>query len=280
MLFALVACSSTARAENADGPLARAKRLMREKLQFSKAIDLLTDALDRSAIEGEDRVEAYALLAFAYVAKDAPRDAEQAFESLLLLDPEYALDPMLSPAIQKTFEEAKSANTRVRPKLEAVRAIEAGDAIEVHAHIDDPRSIVKTVVVFWKSPGRPEYASSPMSVEGPNASAMLQIASAANDLAYHLAAMNAIGRVVARAGDESAPLTLKRTNDRRPAALSPPLVESTSPEAGTSVFEKWWFWVAVGIVAAGGATATVLIVRHGHDSGPPPGSLGVVKIGG
>ena len=44
----------------------------------------------------------------------------------------------------------------------------------------------------------------------------------------------------------------------------------------SNIFERWWFWTAVGVVAAGGLTAALVLDRQ--DAQPPPaGTLGTVR---
>ena len=57
--------------------------------------------------------------------------------------------------------------------------------------------------------------------------------------------------------------------------------ETGSPSAGTSpsgaergdepVYKRWWFWTAIGVVAAAGVASAVLISRGGGDCQAPTG---------
>jgi hypothetical protein len=59
------------------------------------------------------------------------------------------------------------------------------------------------------------------------------------------------------------------------ASLSspPPIPESDSAEGG-SVFGKWWFWTALGVVAAGGVTAAVILSSKSQTEPPVAGNTG------
>jgi tetratricopeptide (TPR) repeat protein len=60
-----------------------------------------------------------------------------------------------------------------------------------------------------------------------------------------------------------------------PPTLGP--IASPAPAAETApVYRRWWFWTAIGVVAAGAATAAVL-ASHGGE-GPYVGSLGTTPV--
>jgi hypothetical protein len=66
--------------------------------------------------------------------------------------------------------------------------------------------------------------------------------------------------------EERVPMTLM-LGDRREIDLE--------LKEGASVFGKWWFWTAIGVVAAGGAATFILLTtERDHDSGSfSPGSV-------
>jgi hypothetical protein len=61
--------------------------------------------------------------------------------------------------------------------------------------------------------------------------------------------------------------------------------ESREPREGGSVFGKWWFWTAVGVVVAAGVVAGLLVSKGGAGAtqDPLPGDIGpggvVVTLG-
>ena len=56
-------------------------------------------------------------------------------------------------------------------------------------------------------------------------------------------------------------------------APAPALTDSDSDEGG-SVFETWWFWTALGVVAAGGVTAAVILSSKSETEPPVAGNTG------
>ena len=53
----------------------------------------------------------------------------------------------------------------------------------------------------------------------------------------------------------------------RPSAAIPVAQSAVQPSDGDSVFKKWWFWTAVGVVAVGGITAGAVAAQPPQDSG-------------
>lgn len=74
-------------------------------------------------------------------------------------------------------------------------------------------------------------------------------------------------------------VVLVPTRDVRDGAWKPERV-STAPrppsDADDSMFQRWWFWVAVGVVAAAGTTAAVVIATDQSSDGFEKGDVGGV----
>lgn len=58
-------------------------------------------------------------------------------------------------------------------------------------------------------------------------------------------------------------------------ARAPDLALQEQAQGDSPVTERWWFWTAIGVVAAGAAVATVVALTH-HDAKVDGGSSGVV----
>jgi tetratricopeptide (TPR) repeat protein len=89
-----------------------------------------------------------------------------------------------------------------------------------------------------------------------------------------------------RAEVESRLAALDRLLPAPPPPASPaspgPAAELSTPSpppepARPSIFHRWWFWTAVGVVAAS-ATVTVIALRRGHDDDLPASNLGSAKF--
>jgi tetratricopeptide (TPR) repeat protein len=67
--------------------------------------------------------------------------------------------------------------------------------------------------------------------------------------------------------------------DRALGAASVTRVARDTPrdDSGPTVYERWWFWTAIGVVAVGGATAAILLDQGRGEQQPPAGTLGTVR---
>lgn len=59
-----------------------------------------------------------------------------------------------------------------------------------------------------------------------------------------------------------------------PAPGPVPANTDTDSADGSGVLGKWWFWTAIGVVAAGGITAAVILSSKSHTEEPLPGNTG------
>src|SRR5687767_1870143 len=91
------------------------------ELRYGAAIELLDRVLQDPDLSRKERVETYRLLGIAYAAKGKPDSAEAAFTALLELEPDFVLDPLLSPKIISIFEQAQAKSAK-KAKLEEVTA--------------------------------------------------------------------------------------------------------------------------------------------------------------
>jgi hypothetical protein len=107
-LIALGAPAVASGAPDAGALIARADKMVSVELRYGEAIDLLSRALSEPEISTRQRIDAYRLLGIAYVARGATGSATAAFTELLDLDPDYGLDPLLSPKIHEVFAKAKA----------------------------------------------------------------------------------------------------------------------------------------------------------------------------
>jgi tetratricopeptide (TPR) repeat protein len=88
-------------------------------------------------------------------------------------------------------------------------------------------------------------------------------------------AATAVPAVPVAAADRS---QADQERDRALGAASVVRVARDTPrdDGSKSVYERWWFWTAIGVVAVGGATAAILIDRD-HGDQPAAGTLGTVR---
>jgi hypothetical protein len=124
-----------------------------------------------------------------------------------------------------------------------------------------------------------------LEVKGPQDVKMrLPLDFAHPEVHYYFEATNAYNGVLARVGSWYKPLRLKAKPGTKPLAAVKPvdqtkLVVTTTPvtdpeppeengDDSGAWYKSWWFWTAVGVVVAGAATGTTLVLIGQDSSGP------------
>lgn len=292
-----------------DELLRKAEDLVTVELKFKKAIDVLNAALARREISRTQRVDAYKLLATAYVARDLPDAAEQAFDALLDLDPRFELDASVSPKILRVFERARARHpvpppsnpaTARKPRLADVRVAPKEDRAIFRARLVDPDALVMDLELLVRiepdegagSPSRPSAHLERQTVvrSGEELTATIPTSAAPDGplrLLYHLAARGADGSVVAEIGTDADPVAVTLERPARPAVTgaptAPPLEVAKASEVAPDHeadappwYGHWWVWaVAAGVVGAGiGIGVALGSSRHAQT----PGTLGAIHL--
>ena len=111
------------------------------------------NAAVRKVIAGRDLthdqlVGAYRLLAITYATLDKAEQARDAFFHLLVIEPEYVVDPNLGPKVSTPFVEAR-AKVRALPVKPGLDVAAAGRGT-IRVKTRDPTRIVRKVVVGYR----------------------------------------------------------------------------------------------------------------------------------
>ncbi|MFN7132961.1 MAG: hypothetical protein ACK4N5_12840, partial [Myxococcales bacterium] len=111
-LLLLVALASPARAE---GDPLRVARYNFDYGKYADAIALVNDLIARKLIaDGPDLIEANRILGLSHFYLGRREEARAAFVNLLLVEPDYALDPLLVPPLAIVeFDDVKRQNEKV-----------------------------------------------------------------------------------------------------------------------------------------------------------------------
>ena len=226
------------------------------ELRYGAAIELLDRVLQDPDLSRKERVEAYRLLGIAYAAKGKPDSAEAAFAALLELEPDFVLDPLLSPKIRTIFEQAR-AKTAKEPRLEEVTALPRDRRLTITARLEDPGARVQDILLFSRFGDR-EYEPQRMERAEERAEAILTLPMLDRlRVEYYLEARDAGGEVVARAGSAATPSAI--VIERTVPQVTPPPPPLPAIEEPTPWYAEWWVWViAAGVIGAGVATAVAI----------------------
>ncbi len=133
-----------ARAEPVDA-LSLAQRAYND-VEFEKQRDEATRALQAGRNDRERLVQIYRLLGIAHAALEAPREAKQAFMKLLALDPDVALEHVLSPRLRTPYMEARGFWDVTSSRLD-VQAVVDVRTSALHVTVTDPLQMVERVRV-------------------------------------------------------------------------------------------------------------------------------------
>ena len=242
---------------------------MYTELDVAGSIEAMRRALAVPGIPDALRLEALEYIGSSYVVIERPEEARAAFLEMLELDPYHVVrEPSGSPKIASFVAEVRATvvddaaldpNVRLRPQLP--RAGRVGRETPVRFDVEGPAS-VEQVTVYVRGVGEPGFQPVEAQREDGGFVARIPERDAPDELELYAQGRDAQGRVVTRAGEPLAPLSL---------SIHP----SGEPVGSASVLEQWWFWTAVGAVLVGGTIAAIAL--GGGEEAPagtlPPGRV-------
>ena len=230
-------------------------------LDFAGAIESLRRALAVPGTSAALRLEAYEYLGASYVVIERPDDARAAFLAMLTIDPYHALrEPTGSPKIA-TFVAALRAEVapdaaldpEVRVSAELPRAGRVGRPLRVVLRASGPTA-VETMRLRLRGQTDDAWQAVDAVREGATFVVTLPTRTSADVLELYAEARDARGRLVARAGEPSAPLSID--------------VRDVGHPASAAIYERWWFWTAIGVVVGGAGVGIGLAVTSSDRAAP------------
>lgn len=271
-----VALASTAGAQSAQAEarrhLSEGRRLYRE-LDFTGCVDAMRRALAVPGIDAAGRLEAWEYLGAAYVVLERRQDAEAAFREVFALDPYHVVrEPSGSPKIERFVEELRrrlvpdaALDPAITLEARLPRAARVGRPTPVQVEVNGPperAAAVTDVSLRLRGDDETEWSTVPLRADGAVFEGEVPPRPAAGHLDLYAEGRDAAGRVVARAGEPLAPLTLE--------------VRDGAGGQTRPLRRRWWLWAAVGVVAVGLA-AGIGVAAARADTAPsgtlPPGRV-------
>lgn len=264
--IALVLVCQLAHAQERTSADSEARRHLDEgerlysELDFVAAIESLRRALGVSGISDGLRLEAYEYLGASYVVLEDEESAREAFLAMLELDPYHIVrEPSGSPKIARFVEAVRrrvvsdaALDPNVHLRLELPRAIRVRDETTVAARVEGGSDIA-LLRLFFRGESDAEWRSTDSSEL---ASIVLPARDTVEELELYVEARDGQGRLVTRAGEPFAPLTVR--------------VQSGPVESDSSFLESWWFWTAIGGAVTIGLVIGILATTS---SSAPNGTL-------
>jgi hypothetical protein len=237
--------------------LARAQQSY-ERLAFKPCREAAQRALRRPKNSRRDLIDIYRLLGLCNAALNEDEAANNAYQRLLAIDPEYKLDPDLSPQFTSSFKEAKGLMGSRRPigakLVPPPVTLRPTRQITLELEVDDPLGMVNEISFSYKRADGASFTSVPVAkgagrlqvslppVGSPGASRAV--------LDYYVEMRDENGGELGGAGSAAAP---QRVVIGEPLPTGPSGAEVVS----TPFYKRVWFWTVVGIVAGGAVAAGV-----------------------
>ncbi len=274
------------------GDLGRARRLL-DDMQYKKARRLAARVLASDKSGPDELVAAYRIRGLCLSALGKTGQALADFRRLLSIRPAFRLSDEISPKLSAPFYQAVAINKNLAPlslRHVAPAAREALSGLSLPVEFVNPLGMIKSIRLRYRTdlePGKKEIVI-PVKKSAtirPRLPKKLK----ARRVSYYFEALNRTGGVLARAGSEKKPFeiraTVKATTPRIAVKTEPvpkpppklvteplpkPLPRQDTDKDVTPWYQSWWFWTAVGVVAAGATTGAVL---GGRSSGPGNGPV-------
>jgi hypothetical protein len=216
--------------------------------------------LKHRGLTHEQLVRAYRVLALTHAVLDHEAAARDAFQFLLVIDPEYQGDPNLGPKVQAPFMEARGflRAQAIKPGVETSVSVRAGEGGTLRVTTRDPTHIVKKVGVGWRWGGEGTFTT---SIVAAGDGQLVQVSApppGASRLDYYAQALDDRDAVLFEAGNANVP---------KNATIEAPAVGAGGgfggggerPAESSSVFASPVFWIVAGVLVAGGVTTVVLV---------------------
>lgn len=258
-------------------PLVPKARKEIDEARFDDARKTLERALRDPDNTDDTLVELYRLLGIVNVYLGDNRGAETAFSELLRLSPDYTLPRTSAPQVREIFDRVKArarSGPRLRLQLFAPDEPQAGAPATFTAEISGMQRGYKAYF-YYRRPGEGEYTADDFRLRSGNRytaqvpAAFLPVERQDYFLEYYAEVKDGSGLRVTSAGDAFNPmrLTVRSALAEVGGGQVAQPVEEAKPW-----YKKWWVWVIVGGVVAGGAVTTYLLVSG---AGPSTGTVPV-----
>lgn len=234
-------------------------------LEFEQAIEVLTKALEQSDLSTEELTEGYRHLALAHLALGQDEEAKHAFRMLLVADPRYELARTTSQKARDLFDEVRRSLPPPPEEVKPVRLTQTVSPITPKKHtavsvsiiVVDPDKRHQKVVINHRVKGQQAYSRivAMRTAQGRYAATISGAFVKPPGLEYYVAATDAEGKDLAVEGSAARPLTLLVEEEKKVAA---------------PIYARWWFWGAIGAVAAG---TVAILALSGSDSTNPDATV-------
>ena len=258
-LVAVALAASPALADTGNEAIDKGIALYND-LEYETAIEVLNEALADPNLSMQEMTEGYSHLGLCYLALGQEAPARAAFLKLLEANRDFKLPRTVNQRALDIFAEVKSSLPELVDEVQPVNltqtvspiAPKVGNAISVGVIIVDPDRRHNKVVIYHRVRGDKSYSEVKALSTATGRYAVTISGAFVKDpaLEYYVAAFDATGELVTSEGTAEQPLTI---------------AVGAKGKAAAPIYARWWFWGAIGAVAAG----TVAIIALSGGGGTP-----------
>ncbi len=228
-------------------------------LDYENANAIAQRVLAQHALSHDQLVRATRILALTYATLGKEDPAREAFTTLLMMDPDYQLDPNLSPRVTTPFLEARGywRGQSVKPGLEVVATIHSSDSAKLVVTTRDPTHVVSNVNLGYRWGGTGPFTTRPVAI-GDSVTVLVPPAASTSEtrVDYYVEGLDEHDGAVFEVGNATTP---KSAVTDAPAAVAvAPVIVAEKP-VGKSIFVSPIFWTAVGVVVVGAVVGGVVL---------------------
>jgi hypothetical protein len=232
-------------------------------MDYENANGIAQRVLSGSGLTHDQLVRANRILALTYATLGKEDPARETFTTLLMLSPDFELDPNLSPRVTTPFIEARGywRGQSVKPGIEVVPTMHSNDSARLVVTTRDPSHIVSAVNLGYRWGEVGGFTTRPLAI-GDSVTVNVPAAPNPSDtrLDYYVQGLDGRDNVVFEVGNPSAP---KSVVVDAPAVvpLAVPVGAASEAPHGKSILASPIFWTAVAVVVVGGTVGGYFLFR-------------------
>lgn len=226
------------------------------KLDYEAAKLVAERVIKKSGLTHDQLVRAYRVVAVTSAILNNEEEAQEAFLQLLVLDPDYTVDPNLGPKVTQPFMEARGQYRTLasKPGVEVIANVRT-DGGQLRVTTRDPRRMVKKVNVGYRWTSSGEYTVSQITAGDGVPVEVSAAPTGRTRLDFYAQALDERDNAVLEAGNPAVPKSAFAEAGARGGSNGP------AAGGGGSVFSSPFFWILAGAVVAGGGTAAFFALR-------------------
>jgi hypothetical protein len=176
-----------------------------------------------------------------------------------MMDPDFQLDPNLSPRISTPFMEARGfwRGQSAKPGIEVVATVHSSDSAKLVVTTRDPTHVVSNVNLGYRWGPSGPFTTRPVAI-GDGVSVLVPSAASVSEtrLDYYVEGLDEHDGVVFEVGNATSPKSAVVDAPAAAAAAPLLLVEKTP---GKSIFLSPIFWTVAGVVVAGAVVGGIVL---------------------